>query len=265
MPTNPAPSVTTTRRLLTAAPSADLAVAAQGGDADAAAELYRRTRTRARRAARAYCRDIDADDAVAEGLFRALGRLGQLREPAAVEAWMIRCVVRSALDMSRQRPRLWATSEVDRLRERAEPPTESAAERVMSSFDRATMAAALREVPLPARQLLALRYQAGLSVADIARVLGRPEGTVRRQCVEARRVAGQRFLRHHLQPAAGVCAQVSEALCREVMGPQPDRRLARARRLTRDHLRRCRACRDRRVELTSILAELGYRDGGRRI
>ena len=207
-------------------PSADLAIAAQAGDGEAAAELYRRAHGPARRAARAFCREADADDAVAEGLWRALRRIDQLREPAAVEGWMVRCVVRAAIDLSRTRSRQWASADVEAMCERATPAGPSAAEAALSSLDRATMAAAMAQLAPGPRQLLSLRYEAGLSVADIASALGRPAGTVRRQCVEARRVAGQRFLRCQLGPASGDCSRVSEWLCQQLgrRFPGPPRR-----------------------------------------
>jgi hypothetical protein len=78
---------------------------------------------------------------------------------------------------------------------------------------------------------------------------------VRRQCVEARRAAAERFLRRHLRPATGTCARVSDVLC------QAPYRLPsiRARRLAREHLPGCPGCRDRRAEVIALLAEVGYR------
>ena len=259
----PAPSVDlppssrdrSSRRSLASRPSADLAVAAGHGDPDAAGELYRRNQRRARAAARAFCADSDADDAVADGLFRALDRIGQLRDPAAVDAWMVRCVVRAAVDLSRRRRRLWLGGDVEALVERALPAGPSAADLVMASADEAAMAAAVGEVPAEQRRLLDLRYRQDLPVAAVAAALGRPPGSVRRQCVAARHAAGQRFLRRHLRPAAGACARVSDVLCQE-----PYRRpSARARRLAREHLGACRACRDRQAEVQAVLSEVGYR------
>jgi RNA polymerase sigma-70 factor, ECF subfamily len=239
------------RRNLHVCPADQLAVAARSGDDEAAGELYRRTRVRARRAASAFCPDADADDAVAEGLWRALRRIDQLRDPASVEAWMVRCVVRAAIDLSRRRRRLLASGEVVRLFE----ATESAAETAMSRLECDAMARAVGELAPGPRLLLHLRYEAGLSVQHIASTLGRPAGTVRRQCVEARRIAGQRFLRDHVRPAVGECAHVTEHLCREPYRPSS----IRVRRRTGEHLRRCPACRDRQQELAAVLTELGWR------
>jgi RNA polymerase sigma-70 factor (ECF subfamily) len=238
-------------------PSADLAIAAQSGDPDAAGELFRRLRDRARRAACACCADGDADDAVAEGLSRALGRIGQLRDPAAVEGWMLRCVVRAAVDLSRQRQRQPPTDAVDRLVEAQSRlrSGESAAEAALSALDRDSMGQAVRGLRPDLVLLLCLRYQAGLSVQHIASALGRPAGTVRRQCVEARQLVGQRFLGRHLRPAIGDCAEFTRVLCQ-----RPYRRPAvRVQQRTAEHLRRCRSCQDRATELDAVLTELGCR------
>lgn len=245
-------------RPLSASPSADLAIAARTGNPDAAGELFRRTHGRARRVARSYCREADADDAAAEGLCRALRCLDQLRDPAKVESWMLRCVVRCALDWSRKEVRLQPSAEIEVLTGRSLPPAESAAEAAISVLERRSMALAWRQLPPEPRLLLYLRYDAGMSVSHIASALGRPAGTIRRQCVEARRAAGQRFLGQHLWPAEGMCAQVSEVLCQEAY------RLPsyRAQREVAMHLRNCQRCRDRRAEVAAILSELGYTPPG---
>jgi len=240
---------------LAARPVCELAIAARSGDTAAAGELYRRTCGRARRAASAFCRPDDIDDAVSEGLSRALQRIGQLRDPAAAESWMIRCVVRSAIDLSRQRSRQSLVATLHSACERPHSVTASAAEQALSVLERDAMAEVVRALPPQHRVVLELRYQAGLSVERIAATLGQPAGTVRRHCVEARQAAGQEFLSRHLQPASGACAQTTEILCQE-----PYRRPAiRGRRRAGEHLRRCPACRDRQDEVAAVLSELGYR------
>jgi len=232
----------------------DLGAAARAGDDDAMSELYRRTRRPARAAARRFCREADLDDAVAEGFARALARIDQLVDPGAVEAWLIRCVTRAAIDLSRQRQRQAATRDVEALHERALPTAESAADGALSAMERGALAAVVSRLEPGPRQLLELRYHAGLSVRSIAAVLGRPDGTVRRQFVEARRIAGQRFLGQQLlQPAGGDCAVAVDLLCQ---APYRRPSALSGRRLD-EHLRGCRACRDRQAELRVRLAELG--------
>ncbi|MGH9126757.1 MAG: RNA polymerase sigma factor [Acidimicrobiales bacterium] len=237
-------------------PTDDLVRAARAGDSDAAGELYRRTWTRARRVATGFCRPDDADDAAAEGLSRALLRLEQLRDPASAEAWLLRCVVRAAIDQSRQLQRhqtLRARAVAVGL---ASATVEAADEAAMETLDRATMAAAIDDLPPPARRLLLERYGSAIPLRTLASAWQVPEGTIRRQCVDARRHAGQRYLYRQLRPVTDqACARVTNLLCREPYHrPGP-----RLRRHTIEHLRRCSACRDRQRELACVLRELRYR------
>ena len=245
---------------LASRPSEELAAAARAGDDDAAGELYRRVRSKARRAARAFCAESDVDDAVAEGLATALRCIRQLRDPGAVEAWMVRCVVRCAIDLSRRRRRRPSTDSFEGIGECRLPTAASAADAALLAIERESMAAVVRTLQPSVRLLLYLRYDAGLSIQHIAAALGKPPGTIRRQCVEARRLAAARFLSGHLRPTVGACAGITTQLCR-----QPYRRPgARVRRRTAEHLRRCRACRDRQAELGTVLVELGHRPKGDR-
>lgn len=52
--------------------------------------------------------------------------------------------------------------------------------------NRLLVEAAVARLPLRLRQVLLLHYYADLAVADVARVLGRPAGTVKRQLHDAR-------------------------------------------------------------------------------
>ncbi len=242
--------------------SSQLATAAKAGDTAAWGELYRRTVGPAQAAARGFCRPADVDDAVAEGFFRALARLEQLVDTGAVEAWLIRCVVRAAIDLSRQYQRQRPAGDLGARHERVLPVVESAADQALSVIEERALAAVVSQLEPGPRQLLRLRYHEGLSVRHIAGALGRPPGTVRRQFVEARRLAGERFLGRQLLPAAGECSAAIGLLCRSASrGPS-----ALAGRRLDEHLRGCGACRDRQAELRARLAELGVRGGfgGRR-
>ena len=244
-----------TSRLLAEFSFSHLADAARAGDEAAIVELDRRTAGRARAAATGFCRDADADDAVAEGFSRALARLDQLVDPAAVEAWLIRCVIRAAIDLSRQYRRQRPTGDLGALQERAVPAAESAADRALTLIDERSLATVVSQLEPGTRQLLLLRYHAGMSVRRIAAALGRPDGTVRRQFVEAHRMAGEQFLGRQLRPAGGECSTAVHQLCRS---PYRTPSVLARRRLD-EHLRGCRACRDRQAELWARLAELGLR------
>jgi RNA polymerase sigma-70 factor (ECF subfamily) len=232
---------------VTTLPLSEVVSAAQSGDEQAIGELYRRTARRTRAAARCYCAPADAEDAASEGFVRALSRLHQLRDPSAAEAWIARCAVRAAIDLSRrqrrQQPSIAALEWWN-----ASGHSESAAERALSAVERDSLAAVIRQLPDPPRLLLRLRYDLGWSIDRIARFLDVPQGTIRRQCFEACQLAARRFLREQLRPATGVCDATTEQLCRatrQQLSALAQRRLAQ-------HLRWCRACRSRARELAEL-------------
>lgn len=246
LPSNPCPHP------LTGVPTAALAVQAREGVEEAMAELFRRSRDRARRAAASWCDRGDVDDAIADGFARAFGSLAHLRDPAAVEAWILRCVTRSAIDLSRraarQRP---GGAALDLDSRSASCP--SAADVASAAADRRTVMLALAEVPDHYRRVLYLRYHRGLSIREMAVELAMPEGTLRRQCMEALRMLEQSFLRCHLRPASGRCVPITSLLCR---GARHQLSHTASRRVAA-HLQFCRRCRERRDELGELVAGLG--------
>src|SRR5579859_2611630 len=238
-------------RWVAEATAAELARAAQQGDGHACAALYRRAWPRALAAVRASCGWDEAEDAVAEAFARALGRLDQLREPAAVETWLARCAVRAATDLARCRWRAQPAGHATDLPVEA-VFAESAADRALSVLDSAAMAEIVGQLPENLRQVIGLRYLAGFSVREVAARLSLPEGTVRRRCFDGCQLVQQRFLHHHLRPATGECAAVTDHLCRGTARALS----ALAQRRVERHVRGCAPCQARQAELTVALDEL---------
>jgi RNA polymerase sigma factor (sigma-70 family) len=236
--------------------SAALALRAKDGGADASAELFRRLRRKGRLTAACWCDPSEVDDAVAEGFTRAFASLHQLRKPVAVESWILRCVARAAIDLSRRAARQRPSGSAADLDWRF-APSPSAADAAMVASERTALRRAWADVPDHHRQLLDLRFNRGLSVREIARQLGAPEGTLRRHCMEATRLLEQGFLRYQLRPASGTCAPITRLLCRGVRGQLS----APATRTVTAHLSYCRGCRQRRDELGVLVAGLNAKGG----
>jgi RNA polymerase sigma-70 factor (ECF subfamily) len=238
---------------MTVWPSVDaLAEAVKGGDREALGELYRRMVARARRTAAARCDPPDVDDAVSDGFVHALASFDQLRDPAAVERWIMRCISRAAIDISRRRARLRPCGSALDLELQRTAPSPSAADGALAAIDRLVVRRAVAELPERHRQLLRLRFHDGLSVREIAARSGTPEGTLRRRCMEASRLLEQTLLRSLLTPALGPCAPITQLLCRSArreLSVPSTRRVAA-------HLRGCPGCRARRDELGELVAEL---------
>jgi RNA polymerase sigma factor (sigma-70 family) len=189
-------------RHLVGVPIAALAVQARQGDGDAMAELFWRLRSRAGRTAASWCDRSEVDDAVAEGFTRALGSLHQLRNPAAAERWVLRCVARAAIDLSRRAARQRPSGSAADFDSRF-APSPSAADSALAASDRRALWRAFADIPEHHQRLLQLRFHHGLSIREIALQMGAPEGTLRRQCTDAIWLLEQGFLRHQLCPASG--------------------------------------------------------------
>ncbi|HEY2794138.1 MAG TPA: RNA polymerase sigma factor [Micromonosporaceae bacterium] len=108
----------------------------------------------------------DAEEAVQEAFVRALGRAGRgVDDP---EAWLYRV----AINHVRSR---WRRLTVARRHAATDEPLVTSG----NPEDRLVLMAALQRLPYAQREALALHYVADMSVADIARRLDLPTGTVK--------------------------------------------------------------------------------------
>ncbi|MFE0420715.1 RNA polymerase sigma factor [Streptomyces tendae] len=167
------------------ATDAELVRAAQAGDVSALGSLLGRHRPALLAVAISMVGyGPDAEDAVQEASMTALRRLGDLRDPGAVGAWL-RAVVRNACRMQYRVP--------------AHVPLDAGAASVLRSAEpdpaellgrhatRDWIWQALEELSPPLRLVLMLRYFSGVTAyQDIADACGVPVGTVRSRLSEAR-------------------------------------------------------------------------------
>lgn len=151
----------------------DLVIRAQHGDADAFSVLAAGAIDRLHGIAYRILRDADgADDATQRALIAAWDHLRDLRDPDRFDAWTYRLVVRAAYKEARHERTQhdvvhWA---LQAGRTIDDPPDTVA--------DRDQLEQALGTLSPEHRAVLALRYYADLSFADIAEVLQIPIGTV---------------------------------------------------------------------------------------
>ena len=115
----------------------------------------------------------DAEEALAETLLPALERGHQLRDEAALRAWLLRIAANRALGMRRRSVRL---VRLESLPEAVSPEaTDSGA------LDRAVLDDALADLPPRIRAAIVLRYYADMSVDEVAAALGTSRNTVKTQ------------------------------------------------------------------------------------
>src|ERR1700733_918162 len=149
------------------------------GETDAFGLLFARHRDRLWAVAlRVTCDPDDAADALQEAMISAFRRAGAFRGESAVTTWLHRIVVNAALDLLRRRSAHsagWSGDPDDLPVAEPSHATDSAA----VTDSRLDVDAAMRTLPPPQRAALVLVDMLGYPVADVAAILGGPEGTVK--------------------------------------------------------------------------------------
>lgn len=154
------------------------------GDRDAFGVLVERYAAQARRVARAVLGDPDdADDAAQDGFLSALVKLGQYDTRRPFGPWLMRIVANAATDR-RRRSNVRRAEPLDPALVGGGPRPDTVAVR-SELGDR--LNAALAELPPRRRTAVVLFDVEGYSHAEIAGILGIPEGTARSEVFHARR------------------------------------------------------------------------------
>jgi RNA polymerase sigma-70 factor, ECF subfamily len=150
----------------------ELVTLAAGGDPDAFAALARLCSNRLFAIAHRILRDHHlAEDALQQTLITIWDELPRLRDPEKFDAWSYRVIVRSSVAASRRERRV---SIVELLPSDADPADE---DHVRSIVDRDQLERAFRLLSPDHRAVIVLRHFEGLSLAQIAEVIGVPVGT----------------------------------------------------------------------------------------
>jgi RNA polymerase sigma-70 factor (ECF subfamily) len=184
----------------------ELALRAREGDREALAELVERTRLRL--FALAYVElphYEDAQDAVAAALVQICRHVTELRKPESIRAWMHR-IVRNETHRLRRGPGapMASLEEVEARTEGADP-----------SLLRLDIERALRRLPGNHAEAIRLFHLQGLSMDEVARHLGRSQGTVgswlyrgRQQMAREIYMGAEHLLLGFLREGYGLAARV---------------------------------------------------------
>lgn len=163
---------------------ADLVARTLAGDRAAFGVLVERYAAQARRVARAVLGDPDeADDAAQDGFLSALVKLQQYDVRRPFGPWLMRIVANAATDRRRRRSVRQAEPLDAALVGGGPRPDADAVRRELGE----RLRAALAELPVRRRTAVVLFDVEGYSHAEIAGMLGIPEGTVRSEVFHARR------------------------------------------------------------------------------
>ncbi|MDT5347579.1 MAG: polymerase sigma-70 factor, subfamily [Mycobacterium sp.] len=157
---------------------AELLAAHVAGDRYAFDELFRRHKRQLHRLARLTSRSPeDAEDALQDAMLSAHRCAGSFRHDAAVRSWLHRIVVNASLDRLR-RAKAHPTAPLQDVH-----PVSDRTAQVETAI---LVQRALMRLPVEQRAAVVAVDMQGYSIADTARLLGVPEGTVKSRCARAR-------------------------------------------------------------------------------
>lgn len=172
-----------------------LAVAAGRGEAEAFGVLVERHAPALRRAVRAILLDEEeTDDAVQDGVLQAWRAAERYDPSRPFRPWLMRIVVNAALDARRRR----LVRRTEALGETHAAPGVLPDRAADHALLHERLRAALARLPERQRIAVVLYDVEGYAHAEIAQVLGVPEGTVRSHVFH-----GRRALRDTLAPFRG--------------------------------------------------------------
>ena len=150
---------------------------AQDGDESAFGTLYRQRVSLVFRYAKSIVHNpAVAEDVTAQAFLQAWSKVGGLKKPERFDAWLLRITHNLALNELRRDP-------LGPIEEAPEPVDRSRyhdpALALSGKRQAEAVRAALQDLPGTLREVLVLRYFAGLSHAAVAVQLGKSEGNVR--------------------------------------------------------------------------------------
>ncbi len=173
----------------------------QNGDTAAFDTLFTRYQKRTYRLVQRFVSNPeDASDLTQDAFIRAYQGLGDFKSQCQFYSWLYRITVNLCIDFLRKKSRsevlLYDSDDSGELpmANIADPRSESPAKAVENKELRAHIRRAVRRLPPKQRQIFVLRHWNGLSLKDIAAVVGRSDGTVKAHLLHA-----HRNLRKHLR------------------------------------------------------------------
>ncbi|SCL15849.1 RNA polymerase, sigma subunit, ECF family [Micromonospora rhizosphaerae] len=195
----------------------DLLRAHVAGDRDAFTELFHRHRDRLWAVALRTLGDREeAADALQDALLSAHRAAARFRGDSAVTTWLHRIVVNACLDRVRRRQAQATVPLPDGVHGGGEPGRHTGgAELAAPVRDHDTalvVRQALAELPVEQRAALILVDVQGYPVAEVARILGVAEGTVKSRCARGR--ARLATLLGHLRTGSDEVTEVSPSAAR---------------------------------------------------
>lgn len=143
--------------------------AALRGDASAFQQLVSEQKMKLYAIAFSYLKnEADALEAIQETVYRAFLKLGNLKEPRFFHTWLIRILIHYCIDEQKRKRKMLPLYEI---------PGPLAADLALD--EKLRLKFAIDRLAPNLRHVIILKYYEDLTLADIARLLEKPEGTVK--------------------------------------------------------------------------------------
>lgn len=139
------------------------------------AAVIEHSRTMYRAARAVLCSDADAQDAVGQAVLQAWQSLHRLRDSQAVRPWLVKIAVNCAYAQQRKQKKVVYLDDLPQEPAAPEPPQYSELWEAVSAL------------PHERRVVVTLFYYEDMSVEQIAKCLGVPQGTVKSRLSRARK------------------------------------------------------------------------------
>jgi RNA polymerase sigma-70 factor (ECF subfamily) len=141
--------------------------------------------------------DADALDAAQEACIKAWRELPRLRDPDRFDAWLMRSLVNRCRDMLRARKRQ-TVREIRVSTDALESSARTTGGLADEFVDSDAIRSAFDQLNAEDRTYIALHYADGRSIAEIAALVGAPEGTVKWRLSRARQALERQLARQTL-------------------------------------------------------------------
>lgn len=169
---------------------AELLARAVGGDHDAFTEVMRLHEDRVFSVCMRIMGNRDqALDAVQDTFLAVFRKGGQFKGESAVGTWIYRIAVNTCYDQIRRAKR----RPTGPMPDHHDPVDQSAEDAVDSAGIRPDIDRALRSIPTEFRAAVVLSDMEGMSLPEVAEILGVPVGTVKSRVFRARRLLADRL------------------------------------------------------------------------
>ncbi|KIL36604.1 hypothetical protein SD71_06160 [Cohnella kolymensis] len=146
-----------------------LVLAAQQGDDEAFFQLVSAEKERLYRIAFAYLKnESDALEAIQEITCRAYVKLRKIKEPRYFATWLIRILIHYCIDEQKRKRKVVILTEFPE-RKADSPPSD----------DKLSLEGAIDRLAPHYRHIIILKYYQDMTLTEIARLLEKPEGTVK--------------------------------------------------------------------------------------